>query len=137
MNKQKRMINKILPIIVITIITISFTAPAFAYQGNIEAKQKIENEESSKFHKKNKKNKRGLKIENHELIKTALINKNYIEWKKLIEDNNNPQNERLLSVINESNFERYANAKILSQNGDKNELNQLKKELGLNYNNKK
>ena len=136
MNKQKRMINKILPIIVITIIIISFTAPAFAYQGSIGTKQKIENEESSKFHKKNKRNKRGLKIENHELIKNALINKSYIEWKKLLEENKNPQNERLLSVINENNFERYANAKILAENGDKTDLNQLKKELGLNYNKK-
>lgn len=135
MNKQKRMINKMLPIIVITIITISFTTPAFAFQENIgEIKHsKVTSEESTKSHKKLKKNKRGIKMAIYDLIQKAIENKNYTEWKKLIEENQTPQNKRLSLVINENNFSRYADAKISAQNGDHTALNQLKLELGLNY----
>ena len=34
---------------------------------------------------------------------------------ELLEENNTPQNKRLLAVINESNFKRYADAKILKK----------------------
>lgn len=130
MNKQKRMINKLMPIIVITILTISFTSPVLAYQdSNNKKNHSIVSEQS----KKNKKNKRDTKIIVHNLIQKALEDKNYSEWKKLLENNKNPQNERLLLVINENNFERYANAKISAEKGDHTELNKLKVELGLNY----
>lgn len=133
MNKQKRTINKIMPIIVITIIIISFSSPAFAYQNNSNStKNKVVTEESIK-NKNNKKNKRNTKMEIHESIKKAIENKNYNDWKTLLEENKNPQNERLLAVINQDNFERYANAKISAENGDHTDLNQLKTELGLNY----
>ena len=70
-------------------------------------------------------------------IQKAIQDKDYNTWKKLLEENNTPQNKRLLAVINESNFKRYADAKILAENGNRSELNQLKKELGLNYQLKK
>jgi len=129
MNKQKRMINKLMPIIVITILTISFTSPVLAYQDNNNKKnQSIVSEQKIK----NKKNKRATKKITHNLIQKALENKNYSEWKKILENNKNPQNERLLTVINENNFNRYADAKISAENGDHTELNKLKIELGLN-----
>lgn len=129
MNKQKRMINKLMPIIVITILTISFTSPVLAYQDNGNKKNRsIVSEQSTN----NKKNKRGTKMITHNLIQKALEDKNYSEWKNLLENNKNPQNERLLSVINEGNFGRYADAKISAKNGDHTELNKLKVELGLN-----
>lgn len=70
-------------------------------------------------------------------IQQAIENKNYEAWKNLLLNNNTKENEKLLSVINKDNFERYANAKILAKNGDHTEINKLKVELGLNYKNKK
>ncbi len=125
MNKQKRMIKKILPIIVITILVISFSSPTMAAQNNYNnLKNKAAVEDSLK-----KKNKKIIYSE----IQKAIQDKDYNTWKKLLEENNTPQNKRLLAVINESNFKRYADAKILAENGNRSELNQLKKELGLNY----
>lgn len=125
MNKQKRMIKKILPIIVITILVISFSSPTMAAQNNYNnPKNKAAVEDSLK-----KKSKKIIYSE----IQKAIQDKDYNTWKKLLEENNTPQNKRLLAVINESNFKRYADAKILAENGNRSELNQLKKELGLNY----
>ncbi len=125
MNKQKRMIKKILPIIVITILVISFSSPTMAAQNNYNnLKNKAAVEDSLK-----KKSKKIIYSE----IQKAIQDKDYNTWKKLLEENNTPQNKRLLAVINESNFKRYADAKILAENGNRSELNQLKKELGLNY----
>jgi hypothetical protein len=129
MNKQKRMIKKILPIIVITILVISFSSPTMAAQNNYNnLKNKAAVEDSLK-----KKSKKIIYSE----IQKAIQDKDYNTWKKLLEENNTPQNKRLLAVINESNFKRYADAKILAENGNRSELNQLKKELGLNYQLKK
>lgn len=125
MNKQKRMIKKILPIIVITILVISFSSPTMAAQNNYNnLKNKAAVEDSLK-----KKSKKIIYSE----IQKAIQDKDYNTWKKLLEENNTPQNKRLLAVINESNFKRYADAKILAENGNRSELNQFKKELGLNY----
>ncbi len=129
MNKQKRMIKKILPIIVITILVISFSSPTMAAQNNYNnLKNKAAVEDSLK-----KKSKKIIYSE----IQKAIQDKDYNTWKKLLEENNTPQNKRLLAVINESNFKRYADAKILAENGNRSELNQFKKELGLNYQLKK
>lgn len=124
------MIKKILPIIAITLLVISFSSPATAAQtayNSTKNKVTIEEEVNNKKTKKAK----------NQAIKKAIQDKNYQEWKKLLENNKNPQNKRLLKVINQDNFERYADAKILADSGDKTELNQLKKELGLNYKIKK
>ncbi|MBP8688898.1 hypothetical protein KBH77_00905 [Patescibacteria group bacterium] len=123
------MIKKILPIIVITILVISFSSPTMAAQNNYNnLKNKAAVEDSLK-----KKSKKIIYSE----IQKAIQDKDYNTWKKLLEENNTPQNKRLLAVINESNFKRYADAKILAENGNRSELNQFKKELGLNYQLKK
>lgn len=141
MNKKNKMINKLMPVIVITILTISFAQNVFAYDGDsldTDSTSNITNERTiSKNDKKNKNSKRNKKMSDYKDIQQAIENKNYEAWKNLLLNNNTKENEKLLSVINKDNFEKYANAKILAKNGDHTEINKLKVELGLNYKNKK
>ena len=133
-----------MPIIAIVIISASFASSVFAYDGGLNSIQH-ENRTISKqnYNKKLKLNKntnlikenrRGKKLEQYKEIQTAIDNKDYNAWKTAISQKDTKKNKELLAVINETNFKRYAEARILAQAGDHTEFNKLKIELGLNDN---
>jgi len=147
MSKKNKIVNKIMPIIAIVIISASFASSVFAYDGGNKNNTQNENKIiSTQFHnkqnRKNKKtnttreNRRNKKIEQYKEIQTAIDNKDYNAWKIAISQKDTKKNKELLAVINETNFKRYTEAKILAQNGDRTEFNKLKIELGLNDNRK-
>lgn len=68
--------------------------------------------------------------ERHAKMITAFENKDYNSWKKLMEGRG-----RVTQVINEQNFNRFAEAHKLALEGKKDEANQIRKELGLDLQN--
>lgn len=133
-----------MPIIAIVIISASFASSVFAYDGSFNNAQHenrtVSKQNYSKKLKLNKntnlikENRRGKKLEQYKEIQTAIDNKDYNAWKIAISQKDTKKNRELLAVINETNFKRYAEARILAQAGDHTEFNKLKIELGLNDN---
>ncbi len=68
--------------------------------------------------------------EMHDAMTTAFENIDYATWKELMLEKNS--NARILDVINEDNFETFAQAHDAMVNGDIETSQKLRTELGLN-----
>lgn len=66
-------------------------------------------------------------IERHEAMTQAFANKDYYAWKNLMQGNNG----RVVQVINQSNFGKFAEAHNLALQGKTEEANKIRTELGL------
>jgi len=68
--------------------------------------------------------------ERHEAMTQAFENNDYEAWKAQMQDRG-----RVTQVVNESNFERFAQAHKLAQEGKLDEAKQIRQELGLGLQN--
>jgi len=66
----------------------------------------------------------------HELMEQAFENDDYAAWAELMAENG--VNSRVMSVVNEDNFETFVQAHEAGTNGDYELASQLRSELGLN-----
>jgi len=67
--------------------------------------------------------------ERHDAMEQAFANNDYQAWKKLMEQNQ--FQGRVMSVVNEQNFAKFAEAHRLSEEGKYAEADQIRAELGL------
>lgn len=68
--------------------------------------------------------------ERHEAMEKAFENKDYTAWKSLMQNKG-----RVVEVINENNFSKFAEAHNLAEQGKYEEANKIRQELGLRTNN--
>ncbi len=68
--------------------------------------------------------------ERHEAMASAFETNDYNAWKELMQGKG-----RVLQVINEQNFSRFAEAHRLELEGKKDDAMKIREELGLGYNN--
>ena len=69
-------------------------------------------------------------IERHEAMTNAFNNKDYTAWKNLM-----PGKGRVTQVVNQDNFEKFAEAHQLALQGKTDEAQKLRQELGLGLRN--
>ena len=69
-------------------------------------------------------------LQRHEAMTQAFENKDYQAWKNLM-----PGNGRVTQVVNEANFDKFAQAHQLALEGKTDEANQIRAELGLGQRN--
>jgi len=67
----------------------------------------------------------GYSEERHEAMEKAFENKDYNAWKELMQGRG-----RVLEMVNESNFARFAEAHELAEEGKLEEAKQIREELG-------
>jgi len=70
-------------------------------------------------------------VERHEAMTKAFANKDYNSWKNLVSGNKG----RVSQVINEANFGRFVEAHNLALQGNTDEANRIRTELGLGLRN--
>jgi hypothetical protein len=64
-------------------------------------------------------------------LQQAIEDRDYESWKSIMEENNLPMNGEMFQVINEENFEQFAQMHEAMQNGDFDTANQIREELGI------
>lgn len=67
--------------------------------------------------------------ERHESMEQAFENKDYAAWKNLMQENT--RRGRVMDVVNEENFSKFAEAHELMEQGKIEEANQIREDLGL------
>lgn len=65
--------------------------------------------------------------ERHEAMQKAFEDNDYQSWKKLMEE----RKPRVMDVVNEQNFPKFAEAHRLAEEGKFEEANKIREELGL------
>jgi hypothetical protein len=71
------------------------------------------------------------KMQTKEALDSALENRNYDEWRLIIENTQRPRAQALLEVINEDNFDQFAQMHQLIKDGDYEGAREIKDDLGL------
>lgn len=69
-------------------------------------------------------------VERHEAMEKALENKDYDAWKNLMQGKG-----RVTQVVNKDNFEKFAEAHELMEQGKTDEAQKIRQELGLGMHN--
>ena len=69
--------------------------------------------------------------ERHEAMTNAFENNDYNAWKNLMEENSAGRRKRVLDVITEENFGKFAQMRELMIEGNKEEADKIRQELGL------
>jgi len=107
MRKNKLMISGLMAMV----LGLGISGTAFAYQGDFSRKGP------------------NYTPEFEAQITEAIVNKDYEEWKDLIEEK--VGNVRVTGIVNKDNFSKFAEAWQLARDGKIKEANVIRRELGL------